>query len=627
MRDGLSPDGGGLGAGASGGHSPARRADRLILRGYGPLAGLLALLLLVTMLVPSRSRPGTEDGGLLAQRPAASIATSAVARTESQAGAVAGSGTGVGAGPGPWGVAQGGPTRAPAASAAEGPAVPLVQDRADRPGRAVTSGAGTGSGGGVGSVGSPVPGGVRRAANCSGGELQDANTGYSPPCLAFTGPNGGGTARGVAADTITVAVREAGHPFGGEGSSELEKVAQKRGIIASPEQTRRQREAFLAYLNSRYQLYGRKVKIVTYQGRGSNAREITGTGQEAANADALKVGQEIKAFADLSAITQPYLEALVRQKVVAVGGLHMPASYYRSRAPYAWGQFIDCTTLTASAADLLAKRLPPGGTAARAGSAALRGEPRKYGLIVPDDAVYAQCVAEARPKLKAAGITIAKEIKYGLGLAAVQSQTPNIAAQLKAAGITTVLLVTDPTLPLFLSASATQQDYWPEWFLSGTIFTDYDLAGQFADQDQWRHAIGQSFGADFLQGKASESWRAFRAIRPGEEPTIARDIDYYPLLLLFIGLQMAGPNLTPVTFQQGLFAYGPHRGALGTWSWGPDDYTAVDDAREIYWDPTALSPTNNQPGHYVVPPGTRRHRGTDWPARDPGVPIPPPSAP
>ena len=50
-------------------------------------------------------------------------------------------------------------------------------------------------------------------------------------------------------------------------------------------------------------------------------KELGGTGQEGANADALKVGQEIKAFADMSAISQPYLDALVRQKVITVGGM------------------------------------------------------------------------------------------------------------------------------------------------------------------------------------------------------------------------------------------------------------------------------------------------------------------
>jgi hypothetical protein len=247
---------------------------------------------------------------------------------------------------------------------------------------------------------------------------------------------------------------------------------------------------------------------------------------------------------------------------------------------------------------------------------------------VPDDAIYAQCVKEARPKLAAAGIELTKEIKYSLEFTKLQQEAPSIAAQLKQAGVTTVLLISDPVLPFFLSGSATQQDFWPEWFVSGTFFTDVDVAGQFYDQDQWKFVTGQSYISDIYQGKQSESWRAYKAIHPakGDEPTGTRDIDYYSLLMLFIGLQMAGPNLTPATFQQGMFSYGPHPGVLGTWSWGPNDYTAIDDAREIYWDPKALSPFNNQPGRYIAPAGDRRYRGS-WPAKDPGTPVPPPAAP
>src|SRR5207245_3810312 len=160
--------------------------------------------------------------------------------------------------------------------------------------------------------------------------------------------------------------------------------------------------------------------------------EFGGGGQEEANADALKVAQEIGAFADLSAISQPYLDALVRQKVVAFGGLHMPQSYYQARAPYAWGQLIDCTSLVENAIDLMAKRFKPNTPAARAGSAAMRQKPRRFGVLVPDDPIYRQCLDEGRPRLKAAGIDIAKEIDYALDFSKMQQEAHNIAAQLKA---------------------------------------------------------------------------------------------------------------------------------------------------------------------------------------------------
>jgi hypothetical protein len=568
---------------------PKRQADRLILRGYGPLAALIVLIILVTMLIPSR--PKKED-------------------TFTQF--TGGTGTG---------------TSEPATSTGQPASGGAPGTTGGTTPQGATTSPGTTTTGGKQQVTTNAVGpGVAPASSCSGGTKQDGNTAYSPPCVAWAGGNNGGaTARGVTKDTITVTFRDIGNPLG-NSNSELAKTAEKKGIIASPEATARTRAALLEYFNRTYQLYGRKVKIVTYKGRGDAIKELGGTGQEAANSDALKVGQEYKAFADMTAISQPYLDALVRQKVVAFGGLHLPASYYTARAPYAWGQLVDCTALLSSAIDLITKRMPPTGNAVRAGSAALREKQRKFGLVFPDDAVYAQCINEAGPKLAAAGITISKEIRYSLEIAKLQQETPNMAAQLKAAGVTTVLLVTDPILPFFLTGSATQQDFWPEWFVTGTVLTDADVAGQFYDQDQWQFAYGQSYLSDIRQGQASESYRAYKKIRPQDEPTLTRDLDYYSLLMLFIGLQGAGPNLTPQTFQQGMFAYPGTSGPLGHWSWGPNDHTAIDDAREIYYDRKALSAFNNQPGRYISPNGDKRYRGT-WPAKDPGAPIPPPAAP
>ena len=562
-------------------------ANRLILRGYGPLAALVVVILMVTMLVPSRPQ---SDERLTQFTGGDSVGITAPDAPTSPLGAAPAAG-------------------APAGTATQG-GTPTMAGTPVEPGKAVVAGSAA----------------TATASTCSGGRKQDANTAYSPPCIAWNGgDNGGATFRGVTKDTITVAFRDIGNPLG-DSDSELAKTAEKKGIVASPEATARTRQALVDYFNRTYQLYGRKVKIVTYKGRGDAIKELGGTGQEAANADALKVGQEIKAFADMTALSQPYLDALVRQKVVAFGGLHLPASYYAARAPYAWGQLVDCTALLRSAVDLITKRLPPNGNAVRAGSAALRQKPRKYGLVIPDDAVYAQCIKEAGPLLAAAGISFSKEIRYSLELAKLQQESPNIAAQLKGAGVTTVLLVTDPILPFFLSGSATQQDFWPEWFISGTVLTDADVAGQFYDQDQWQFAYGQSYLSDIRQGQASESYRAYKKIRPDDEPTLTRDIDYYSLLMLFIGLQGAGPNLTPENFQRGMFAYPGASGPLGHWSWGPNDYTAIDDAREIYYDRRALSAFNNQPGRYVSPGGTNRYRG-NWPAKDPGSPIPPAAAP
>ncbi len=592
------------------------RSQHLILRGYGPLAGIVVVLLFLTMLVPSRPYPNVSWSGSPEPVPGSVPVDStggngnATDPSTSTATGAGGGTTASGAGPGAHG---GGGERVSTAARPSGPAGPGGSTPASP----------SGVGGRTGVAG---PGGVVAGTDCSGGALQDANSPYSPPCLDWTGSdNGGVTSRGVTKDTIVVAMRD--NPQGANKDSELSKKAKDKGLTDTEEDKVRTRDALLEYFNTHYQLYGRKVKLVTYKGRGDITKEFGGGGQEEANADALKVGREIGAFADLSAISQPYLDALVRQRVVAFGGLHLPRSYYQARAPYAWGQLVDCTTLVENAVDLMVKRFKPGAPAVRAGSAALRTKPRRFGVLVPDDPVYRQCFDEGRPRLKAAGIDIAKEINYALDFSKMQQEAPNIAAQLKQAGVTTVVLVTDPLLPYFLTGAATQQDYWPEWFVTGTALTDLDILGQFYDQDQWQFAYGQSFLSDIFQGKDSESYRAYKAVRPQDEPSVTRDTAYYPFLMLFIALQMAGPNLTPQTFQAGLFAYPPRTGGFGRWSFSPTDYTASDDAREIYWDRNALSAFNNKPGRYVTLNGGRRYRGSSWPDEPPPAPVPPAAAP
>ncbi|WP_019877045.1 hypothetical protein [Sporichthya polymorpha] len=578
------------------------RPNRLILSGYGPLAGVIAVLLLVTVTVPSKAPGDANELAMAGPDPYAATSPELGAVGVDAAGAPVVAGA-----PGTTGAAPGTSAAAPGAKPGKG-------------GKVVTT---------AQAAGAPRAQGVAAASNCAGGALQVAGSAYSPACVNFSGNNGGATYRGVSADTITIAIRESSASDQREQEddedSELEKKAEEAGISASPADRKRELDTLVDYFNKNYQLYGRKVKLVRYTGRGDGQAEIAGGGQEGANADAVKVAQEIKAFADISALTQPYMDALVRQKVLAIGGLHMPQSYYRQRAPFAWGQLVDCTTLMNSAVDLIAKRLPANENATRAGSASLRQKPRKYGLIFPDDAVYSQCINEARPKLKAAGISFAKEIRYALQFAKLQQEAPNMAAQLKAAGVTTLVLVTDPLLPFFLTGSATQQDFYPEWFVSGTIGTDADVAGQFYDSDQWQFALGQSYLTGFGGGKNTEAYKAFATMKNGK-PTSLVDLTYQTLMMLFIGLQQAGPNLTPATFAQGMFSYGKRTGDYGQWSFGPNDFTSTDDAREFYYDPKALSPFNNRPGRCVPLNGGRRYVGASWPARV-TMPTPPAVAP
>jgi len=70
-----------------------------------------------------------------------------------------------------------------------------------------------------------------------------------------------------------------------------------------------------------------------------------------------------------------------------------------------------------------------------------------------------------------------------------------------------------------------------------------------------------------------------------------------------------------------MFAYPPKVGPLGLWQYGPHDYTAANDVREIFWDGNATSTYNNKKGAYIETfPGVRWRQG-QIPAGDPPIPV------
>jgi hypothetical protein len=58
--------------------------------------------------------------------------------------------------------------------------------------------------------------------------------------------------------------------------------------------------------------------------------------------------------------------------------------------------------------------------------------------------------------------------------------------------VTTVVFLGDPVMPIYLTKAATDQNYYPEWIITGTVLTDSTALGRNYDQTQWAHAFGIS---------------------------------------------------------------------------------------------------------------------------------------
>ena len=135
-------------------------------------------------------------------------------------------------------------------------------------------------------------------------------------------------------------------------------------------------------------------------------------------------------------------------------------------------------------------------------------------------------------------------------------QAATIAAKLKASGATTVVFAGDPIMPIYLTRACARIGYFPEWVITGTVYTATTTLARYYDQSEWSHAFGISSLPVPTSQSASNAFTLYRwwygADSEPPSPKIAQLI-LPPLLLLFDGVELAGPHLTPATFAQGLF--------------------------------------------------------------------------
>lgn len=547
----------------------ASAKDRLF-RGYGPLIGFTAVFLAIAVLVPSQQREVRVeplDATALAGR-AATEDDTALTDTE-------------------------------VAGATEDAA---VDDAADLGAGEAAADAGP----------APDAAGPANVGGCADRPQQIPSDPYSPPCMTFSGDNGGATAPGVSGETVRVSVRIGS--FANGMLDALSKVAKAKIPDESPQVVARTVEGLTEYFNRTFQMYGRKLEVVIYDGKGDILKETTGGGQEGAEADALKVSQEIKAFADVSAVSPIYADALARRGVVNIGAPFMSREWLSQRRPFTWSQFTDCTTIVESVGSYYATKMA-NGNADNAGGQ-LQGQPRKVGIIAPENSWYQECVAGGVRILNQAGVQPTLNEKYRIEVNQMSIQAGEKLAKLKNAGVTTVLCGCDPLFLTFLTAKAKEQNYQPEWLVTGVALIDNDLIGSIMEPDQWSRAFGVSFSGPPQAAGQSLGYRAYKAVRQ-DEPSIGVDLIYNQLNLLAIGIQMAGPNLTPATFEQGMFAYPARTGPSGTWGFKPGDHSTSDDAREVIWNPRANSVQTRAPGTYVDPNGGKRFPIGSWPGGAP----------
>lgn len=449
------------------------------------------------------------------------------------------------------------------------------------------------------SAGAPPPS-TRR---CTGRQIPDDP--YSPPCVRWSGHNNGGaTSPGVTANSINLTIRITDVANIGQVVQEITgDSGGKVQINETVADVKRTARVFVDYFNRHFTFYGRKINLEFFNGKGSLLTEMLGGGQPQAQADAITAAKQEHAFAEALAFTEPYADALTEQHVIAFNELYFSKQWFEQHSPYAYSLIPDCTKVVDGAVNAVTAILGTGhgaGIAQYAGGS-LHDKPRKIAIIAPDTPVYQTCAELAKSDLRRLGIPIADFRTYPLDINSITNSTPqNLVTALAGEGITTVVLATDPVLPFFMTAKAALQNWYPEWVLTGVGLTDADYIGQLYDQSEWAHAFGVSFLGKQQPVRASDAYRAYESVSPSTTMAqLTGEFIYYALEAFSIGVQEAGPDLTPETFKEGLERYPGGTGQDGAWLFPPSDpYTPNVDSRIVWWNPKGISSYNDEPGTY-----------------------------
>lgn len=469
--------------------------------------------------------------------------------------------------------------------------------------------AGTSSGSGAVSTAQVGTGVTHGGVACTSGVRQLPYSEYADPCVAnYTGANGGSTWNGVTGSTVTIAIRHTADSNGANAVATEAEVEAAGGVAYSVEEG--YTDKLVAYFNKMFELYGRQVKLVDFNGQGNYSDEELGQDQAGACADADAIATSVHAFGVLdfegNFETQPFSQCAAQYKLyIPEGAAYFPESFYQSVNPYVWAITMNCSLISQEFVEWsLQQFFPyPALYAANDGITNLQNTERKLATYIPNNAGYQQCQSQAKAALEAHGIPASRldQYNYALDISTFPQDAQRAIIQFSADDDTSILLACDPISPIFLTQDAVQQNYYPEWVLNGVALTDSDSFAQLWDQkaiDGHLFGLSQAGNTAALLSPSGEAGQALTAAGVPINPSSV--VDYYELLPMFNQLQAAGPDLTPANIAAGSSALPPggsDTSPEGPWYYG-NTHTLIRGSREIWWNGSATSPANGKQGTY-----------------------------
>jgi hypothetical protein len=484
---------------------------------------------------------------------------------------------------------------------------------------------------------------------------------YAPPCMpAFSGTgNGGSTYNGVTKDTITVAI-----PYNASSAATTAALAQDPDTHSQIQQTQKDYNTLFQH---HFQTYGRNVKLVEYNS-SYNSGDSAAAKDAECQSDANKVTFQIKAFVSYGDCgTNAYENTLVKNGVLCFCTVTIPASFYLNWAPYVWGTGLpDEEAAYLMRAEMICEEInpyPPKFAGDKSLDAPLTKK-RSFGLVWPgpspldNTTVYEPGAKYFEGLLKSCGANLVSSDSMPI-IDTGPSTANGIMARYKKDKITDVIVVQDPIDPKWLTAAATSNNYFPEWIVTGSALTDETFFARQYDQEQWKNAFGLGLLADRVAQNLSDAYNTYNWQFHKTPPAPNTYNLIYPFFYWFYtGVQLAGPNLNPQTFQCGEPPYTSHtlngdKGSKTTkpcvgktfpglfgyptspsnfkqrvsnplifwgdrvWPW--DSYNIIEDSALLYWDASATGPDeygHSGAGEYRYMHGGKRYTWHELPKGD-----------
>ncbi len=444
---------------------------------------------------------------------------------------------------------------------------------------------------------------------------------FAPECYApFTGDNGGATApQGVTADEITVVYYE-----GLEGDPIIAYVTDAIAVKDTNQQQFESMKQIVKYYETHYELYGRKINLITYEGTGLSTDEVS------ARADAARIAAEYKPFAVLGgpALTSAFADEITANKILCVScGPGQNDQFYVDRDPFMWALDGSASQKRSHVVEFIGKQLV-GKNAEHAGDA-FKDTPRKFGLLYLESSGASKELADLyAAEMDAAGAPFDQVVAYALDPATIQATASQVITKMKAAGVTTIVFSGDPVAPREFTKEATAQEYFPEWVVAASTLVDVNAFARTYDQAQWAHA----FGVTSLAAKTDSSKIGYYSLYEwfnGEPPPAPDTIGVYQpsAALFFAVLQGTGPDLSAETWRDALFASvgttpgitAPYLSYGDKGYWPGVDHHGIDDATVFWWDPAAVGKDEIRRegvGMYQFVDGGKRYLPGAWPTEE-----------